>query len=508
MKHKILKSLLALAATASVVSCEETLDINKDPRYPAEAATPMLFASGVTWSSSRLGRDGQLVGEIWSQHYTQNNAANQYKDIDSYNLANNNTYPTNIWASMYYGALPDFKIATAQAEANGEWNYWLAAKVMTAFDFHLLVSFFEKIPFTEALKGEEALAPKYDEGKVVDAGIVALLDEAIAKKDEAAAIASMGSNDFVFGGDIGSWVKFAKTLKLKIYLRDFDANKSAIDALLAEGDLLTTKDAAMRGFIDATNSSNPLYEADRRALNTSANLRASATLVAFLTAHSDPRVAAFFEPVSKNADSTDAAPNTYRGLDQGAADAFSQAMFQTPAHSRARLAATDPVYFMSGSDSYFLQAEAYVRLVNTAKAKESYDAGVTAAFARWGYEAQAATFTGTGGAYELPTGTDDMLKAILTQKWVSTTRCNSWDAFFDICRTGIPALGAETVNDKDSPRNANTGYVAGTLTPSIYSVLPVGDFPRRFLFTKSSSDYNPNAPEVLPIAQKMWWHKQ
>lgn len=508
MKNKFLLFLLIPLLMVNLPSCTEFLDINKDPRYPAEASTQMLFASGVTWSASRLGRDGQLVGELWAQHYTQNNAANQYKTIDYYNMANNAGEPTSIWSSMYTGALPDFKIAITQAEKDNEWNYWLASKVMMAFDFHVLVSFFEKIPFTDALKGTDVLEPNFDEGKVVDAGIIALLDEAIAKKADAAAITSMGVNDFVFGGNIDNWVKFAKTLKLKILMRDFSANQPAIQALLSEGDLLTAADARMTGFVDATNNSNPLYEADRRALNTNANLRASATLATFLNMYSDPRIANFFEPVTLNVDGTAAPANTYRGVDQGSADTYIQAVFPTNAHSRARIEATDPVYFLSAADSYFLQAEAYARLNNAAQAKAKYDAGVAAAFSRWGLSST--SFTTAGGAYEFKSDNlDAMLKCILTQKWIGTTRCNSWDAFFDICRTGIPALGSETVNLVETPAVQNPAYVLGTLAPSLGTVLPAGAYPHRFLFTKSSSDYNPNTPNAdeYPIAKKMWWHK-
>jgi hypothetical protein len=509
MKNKIIISLFIPLMLIYLTSCNNILDINNDPRYPSTSDTKMSFASGVTWSASRLGRDGQLVGEIWSQHYSQSNSANQYKTIDYYNMANSATEPTAIWNAMYRGALPDFKIAIAQAETAGDWNYWLASKVMTAFDFHLLVSFWEKIPFSDAIKGEDVLEPKFDEGKDVDAGIIAILDEAIAKKVEADAIKSMGTNDFVFAGSIDNWVKFAKTLKLKIFMRDFAANQTAIRALLDEGDLLTTADARMTGFVDQTNYSNPLYEADRRALNTSVNIRGSATLITYLNAYNDPRVAAFFEPVSINIDGSAAPANTYRGLDQGAADKFTQAMFPVNAHSRARLAATDPVYFLTVSDCNFLQAEAYARLGNTAQAKAKYDAGVSAAFTRWGYSA--ATFIAAGGAYEFnATNLDSMLKCILTQKWISTTRCNSWDAFFDINRTGIPALSDQTVNLQTTPTvTPNTNYVLGTLAPSFDSVLPKGDFPRRFLFTKSSSDYNSNTPSAdqFPLNLKMWWQK-
>lgn len=512
MKKTIIFSIVSLLII-NLLSCSDYLDINKDPRYPESAGTDLLFSSGITWTASRLGRDGELVGAIWAQHYTQNNSSNQYKDIDSYNINNSSTYCSGMWTAMYSGSLEDFKIAISQSEAGAEWNFWVASKIMTAFNYHVLASFFETIPCTEALQGTTILSPKYDDGKAVDASIIAMLDAAIAKKSDALAVAPAASQkmqaiDFVYKGDIDKWIKFAKTLKLKVLMRNFSANQTAIQTLLTEGDFMTA-DATLSQFSDAENYSNPLYESDRRKLNTANNIRGSATLVTFLNTYQDPRVAAFFEPATTNFDGTTAAPaNTYRGLDQGSADEFTQKMFPTSAHSRARLAATDPVYFMSVVESYFLQAEAYARLGNTAGAKSKYDAGVNAAFSRWGYKAE--PFIVTGGVYEFQSvNLDAMLKSILMQKWVAATRCQAWDAFFDICRTGIPALGTQTVNNRTSPSNPNPNYVVGTLAPSIYSVLPEGQFPRRLIFPKTSSDYNSNTPKTsdYPINKKMWWHK-
>ncbi len=510
MKNKIIRlSALVVICLVVLASCTDYLDINKDPRYPEKAATNLLVSSGITWSAARLGRDAQLVGSMWSQHYTQNNSSNQYKPIDSYNMTNNSTEITALWSSFYSGALPDFKIAISQAETNGEWNYWVAAKVMTAFDFHVMASFFETIPLTEALEGENLLSPVYDESHSVDAAIISLLDAAIAKKSEAKALASMSTNDFVFGGNIDNWIKFAKTLKLKILIRDFDNNTAAIQSLLTENDFLTT-DATLTQFTDAENYSNPLYESDRRKLNTANNIRLSATLASYLISNNDPRIASIGETVTKNIDGSDAPANTYRGLDQGTADYYTQIMFPSDAHSRARLAATDPVYFMSAAESYFLQAEAYARLNDAGNAKAKYDLGVTAAFTRWGFGTTAATFIAAGNAYEFNAGDQNaMLTSILTQKWVAAARCQAWDAFFDICRTGIPALGTQYVNNIQDPSQGNPLYVVGTLTPSYYSVLAAGSFPCRYTIPKNSSDYNTNAPKAsdYPITKKMWWHK-
>lgn len=54
---------------------------------------------------------------------------------------------------------------------------------MTAFMYHILVDSYGSIPFTEAILGNENTTPKYDDSKtVVYPGLLAMLDEIIAKK--------------------------------------------------------------------------------------------------------------------------------------------------------------------------------------------------------------------------------------------------------------------------------------------------------------------------------------
>ena len=146
----------------------------------------------------------------------------------------------------------------------------------------------------------------------------------------------------------------------------------------------------------------------------------------------------------------------------------------------------------------FLKAEAYTRLSNADKAKENYNKGVTLAFERWGKDAS--SFIADGGAYAFNSkDQQSMLTSILTQKWIAATRCQAWDSWFDINRTGIPALGT-TFPDEE-------GYVWGNLTPCIGSALGAGEYPRRLLYPKGSSDYNTNTPPVIPLQEKQWWHK-
>lgn len=493
MKNKSIY-LILISFLFTCVACEKHLDINVDPSYPGDAAPELLLPSSIAWTASRTGSDLQLIGSFWSQHYTQNNSSNQYNTLAIYSIQNSSY--TAIWSSAYFGALTDLKRIIEKSEEGELWNYYVTAKVLTAFNYHILVDLYEKVPFTEALAGAGNLAPKYDESKTVYTGVIAILDEAIAKQDAAKGLTSIGSKDFIFKGDVDKWIAFAKTLKFKLLMRDFETNKSQLATLIAEGGLLTT-DACMNGFEDKENNSNPLYENDRRKLNSTQNIKGAATLIDFLKVNNDPRLPIFFEPaIDKN---NPADKNFYNGMPYGNVS-LTQGVFPSTYSSRARLAPTDLVYFMSAAESYFLQAEYYARINDAVNAQELYNQGVEAAFVRWGLN-NAADFTQVGGAYEFDgTNTESMIKSIITQKWIASTRCQAWDAFFDINRTGYPKLGTKQVGE--------AGYISGELVPAKDGVLNPGEFPHRLLIPKTSSDYNPNAPALIPITTKMWWHIQ
>ncbi|MBK7133619.1 MAG: SusD/RagB family nutrient-binding outer membrane lipoprotein [Bacteroidales bacterium] len=314
MRKKYLFGIVLLSLMIN--SCE--LNINEDPNYPSEVKSDKFFASGLIWTSSVVGGDLQLLGGMWSQHYAQNSASNQYTGIDSYNIPNSSSYITRSWGALYAGALTDFQESMKKAENAGEWHYWMASKIMTAYVYNILADSYGDIPFTEALNFQNYLNPKFDNAKTVNASLINMLNEALAKKADAenAAVSSpMGNTDFIFKGDIDMWTKFAKSLKLKIFMRDpdFASNKTAIQALLVEGDLLNA-DCKIAVFENKENSSNPLFENDRRKLNTPQNIRASSTLALYLFKNGDPRASVFME----RAVTPDAVYGDYVGLPQEA----------------------------------------------------------------------------------------------------------------------------------------------------------------------------------------------
>ena len=78
-----------------------------------------------------------------------------------------------------------------------------------------------------------------------------------------------------------------------------------------------------------------------------------------------------------------------------------------------------------------------------------------------------------------------MVEQIICQKWAASIRVQTWNAWWDINRTGYPAFGK-------------------VLTPYYGSI---EGHPVRFMYSTYSSDYNPNTPAVKQLDEKMWWHK-
>lgn len=480
MKKILLSGLSALALI--MASCGDYLDINQNPNYPTEVAITSILPVGQAYSCVALGYTTQLTGSFWVQHYTQNVSANQYWNIIRYQFDYTHTFVSAQWATLYRSAIPSLRDCIEQANLRGDdyIAYVAACEIMEAFDWYILNSLYDQIAFDNGIQGEGDLSPVFNTIEESYDRVIDMLETILQYDLEQLNISSTATmrglgKDMVFDGDMNGWLKFANTIYLNMLMRDFQANRTKIQSALAStiGFLdATSGDATFTGFADEPNKSNPLYEGDRRQLNSNANIRACESTMDYLLANSDPRVSAFYEPLSDG---------TYVGATYSLGGTGTDT-------SRARLAPLDPVYFASVAQAYFLKAEAYARLGNTAMAKANYDSAVEAAFDRW--DLDGSSFVAAGGAYEFDStgGTESMIKQIIMQKWLASVRCQAWDAWFDLNRTGYPERG--------------------TILEDYSGALGTGNFPRRLFYPSLSSDYNPNSPTLVGMEVKMWWHKQ
>ena len=513
MKKNHIKIVMAAALCGlTLTSCQDFLDINQNPNYPTEATCETLLPSVCATTVAQLGYNGELFGIMFNQYCTQGNSTNQYNSLVNFSLTTSSY--TAFWSNPYANTLPDLKIMLNLAEEKGYWNYWVIGKILTAYNYAILADFYEDIPFTEALNPEISY-PKYDSGKtVVYPALITMLDEAIAKQAEASAASqpTISNKDYYFNGNISKWIAFAKSLKLKLLMRDFSANQVAITSMLNAGGFLE-EDCAVTCWEDATNKGNPFYEMNIRQLNTKENVRACHTFVEFMIANDDIRLHHIYEPTYVASlriaqGETLTLRETFEGLPYGSKPETSGAEGVPITNSSRYLQSySDPVYLMNAAESYLMLAEAYARLGNAAQAKALYDKGVLAGFSRFGQDGS--PYIADDGVYAFDTS--NMIECIMLQKWVSYAKANSWDGWFDRNRTGYPRLaGAVTVrvSDADPSKGLTPGYELGTLVDPGATGLQPKQMPRRLMVPTSSSQYNPNAPETKALSAPMWWQVQ
>lgn len=476
---KLILSILVLSTT--FISCSTDLDINRDPDALDANGAPLSaqLPAGTIGIVGPQGASLAIIGGFWSQYWTQSNAANQYKDIDNYSIGTGD-YNT-AWNNMFDG-LGDIRNVKRRAKEEGNWKYYLIATTLEVQASQILTDFYGDIPYEEA-NNISILEPHFNTGQEVYSFMIEDLNDALSKDLSSSTGDTPLKDDFIFGGDMVNWTKFANTLKLKIYMRQTNsANASAandaITALLSSGVQFLDIDASMTQFVDAIDQSNPLYEFNNRRLNVATNLRMSTTMASYLDLKVDARKASYY-----------LAGNS---LNQGDYDNTAGA----GTIAIVNLKATTSVLLLSREESLFLQAEAMERYKSGAGAKALYDAAVTANFNR--YDLSATSLL--AGAYLYPTtGTfEQKLETIITQKWIASFPGNGFEAFFEKNRTGYPKTSAVPQSD--------ITYVPGQISYSVNG-FTAGLFPQRIVYPITERSSNPNTPNLIPLTTPIWWTK-
>jgi hypothetical protein len=487
----VIASLLVLFIGAG---CKKQLDINQNPNYPTldQGNPKLVFPAAVLATTGKVGGDLAIVGGMWSEFFTQASLAQQYTTIDSYNMPTTNGYVNSTWDDLFPNAIKNYQYIIDQTKTSGDWNYYLMATVMKAYTTEILVDLYDQIPYSESIKGASNLDPHFDDGYTVYTELINSIDTALNEDFTASTNSVPGSEDLVFGGDMNGWKAFANTLKLKMYLRMVnshpDVAEAGVKALFnANAEFLSTN-AGVTNFTDAPGLDNPLYEQNIRSLNTATNIKASTTFVSWLNDNNDPRIVSYFgetNPASINQGDYTGNNATYQ-----AAPTF----VQSP---------TDPVFFISTPESYFLQAEANVRYFGGDGAQDLYNQGVLAAFSEVGLDGS--SMIADGGPYEWGNEKEDgttltPIDQIIRQKWAAAPYGDHGiEAFFDRNRTGFPVISDVYSTDPS--------YVPGQLVIAKNSVLPDHDYPQRFPFPYDEISRNKNAPPIVPITTPVWWAK-
>ena len=232
------KSFLILLTFLLLASCEKDyLDINRDPNSPVVAPNNMLLP-GVQVELARWLSIGDGLGSIATVYTHQGTTREHWND---YGVLGTSFYNQQNWTRLYT-KLINVETMIAQGEENDELIYKGVAQAIKAYTYSVMVDIWGDIPFSQASNIGEYPHPEFDDDAAIYAQLFTLLDDAIEnlEDEESANILRPGADDLIYNGNVEKWIRFANTLKLKLYVqvRNTDLYNATEVASLLAGDML------------------------------------------------------------------------------------------------------------------------------------------------------------------------------------------------------------------------------------------------------------------------------
>ncbi len=237
MKSKFYR-ILAVLACITLLSCEKDfLDINDDPNNPLDVSLELLLPSAQLDLAGTLGTNGGGLSYITTIYMSQ--WVERRPTTNDYAIQGSDFGNTAPWLVLYTRALADMEIIIKKGTELEAHPYVGMCQVMKAYAYSLMVDIWADVPFSEAHK-EDILLPIYDQGEDIYPQLFALLDQGIENL-ERESVFEVGNDDLFYGGDTELWVKFANSVKLKMYnqIRKVQNVSAEVTALLSEGNLIS-----------------------------------------------------------------------------------------------------------------------------------------------------------------------------------------------------------------------------------------------------------------------------
>ena len=423
-----------IVAALVFAGCNKFGDTNISPVKLTTASTRALLTnSQQAMSGLSLGNTAAArLGALYVQHLSEG----PYPGPSLYNDRN------LAFAGWYTGPLYDLQTiinyneeGNPAAIGNGSKDNQVAvAKIMQSYYYLLLTDRYGDIPYSQALKANQAFSPVYDKQQDIYNGIFQTLKDAVAQiKVNETSVAG----DVMLDGDMAGWKRFANTMRLVISLRlskaDIAKGKTEYAAAIADGVISSNAQNISYKFVAGDpNNFNPWY--NNYSVSNRNDYAISNTLADYMGAKNDPRLPVYAEVL---------AGNTVKGLPYGrnAAVNIPAAYSRIGNYFRSQ---GSPLPIFDYAQVLFMRAEAaklgYTGAPDDAAAETFYKDAIKASWEKYGVFNQAAynTYIALPDVAYTPA---DGHKKIMTEKWVHTY-LNSWETWNDWRRTGFPVLTA------------------------------------------------------------------
>jgi hypothetical protein len=470
----------------ALFSCQKDwLDVNTNPNALPSSTPDYTFAAGANRIAATLGANE--LGEYWSGHWTQSGTYILTATYFKYEFTNINF---DFW-SGYYDIQQDLDYAIKGATGTLTF-FGGAARVLKAYTYQMMVDMYGNIPYTDALKGSNSLAPKFDDQKAIYEDLIKVLDTAITILKANPLNPPNAGSEIVFGRTSGAaaaaatkWIQFANSLKLRILMRQSrmtgrdayiiaEINKAAATT---EGFLPVGLDVTSNpGYVASAGKLNPFYEnwGYNSAGGSQSNgryPRPTAFLFNTLKAANDTfRMKRFAYPNGGQGAAPEIISN-YTGVpfgDVGAAYLAQSTSYIGPSQIQSGDFAR-PMILMTNAELQFLLAEAkqrYPGVTLPLTAQAYYEQGVKESFRLTGataaYGAATATTLLTSGI-DLSdwTASPDKLKAIWMQKWLALTNYSGLESWCEYRKNNFPVTPPSAATATNAPRPVRLFYPSG-----------------------------------------------
>lgn len=441
---QISKKIYALLLVMVFAGCTNEFDeINTNPNAPEKVDSQFLLTNVLTVISND---NTYQQGFRLANYLAQFAASVEFERIDRYEMGSNSTY----WNTIFR-LLSDIR-SMQELESSNE-AYVAVGQIMRCYLFSQLTDMWGDVPYSEAIGALDGnFSPAYDCQEFIysdpQTGIIATLANAA---QTLSATNFTISGDVMFNNNLEKWVRFANSLRFRYLLRISNrlTDFSEMEALATSGDLMqSNEDNAVIPFLSSAPNQFPMFFS---SLGLYQEHRMTITVDSVLTALDDPRVNVLYKPTQASVlagtpefkgllNGQNRETISAKGIELNDISLFGSIFRDVPDGVDAQI--------MQYAELQFALAEAASRNYISGDAETYYQEAITASFAYFDTELPADYFTRPNVDLN---GTDDLTK-IMTQKWLSLIS-NGHEAWFNIRRTGIPALtpGPDNLNNDQYP---------------------------------------------------------
>lgn len=338
------------------------------------------------------------------------------------------------------------------------------AKIMKVATMHRVADTFGPVPYT-GMGESNNLAIPYDSQETVYNTFFEDLNGAISILNTYPNAMLVKSADYIYGGNIRQWIKFANSLKLRLAIRIAYADPAKAKEMSEEaidpangGVMEANSDNAAWNYFESIQ--NPVYVATRYnqvpETNTGGDTHAAADIICYMNGYKDNRREKYF---TKSMWGTG---YEYVGLRRGII--IPDLTTKGHKYSGVNVLPTSPIYWMNAAEVAFLRAEgtAVFGFNMGGTAETFYNNGIRLSFDQWGVsgaDAYLSDATNKPASYTDPAGDntyagalssvtikwnesadkEEKQERIIVQKWIANWQLGN-EAWADYRRTGYPVL--------------------------------------------------------------------